>query len=510
MSSRSLIGTLALRHGPRVSTAERRAFLKASLAASAGLLMSSRGAYALSRLGRDSQKRIVVIGAGFSGLVCGHELKNAGYDVTLVEARNRVGGRVLSANAANGREWLKGRNVEFGAELIGSNHLAWVNLAEKFGLEFIDVTEDEEADAPVVIDDKELSAEESAKLWEDMEAGLAHMNEMAAPVPEDEPWAVAEAARLDKMSVQEWIDSLDAPPLVKKAMWVNQTSDNGQDAGKQSLLGQLAAVKGGGLEKYWTDSEVYRCKGGNDQLAAKLADAIGRDRIVTKLAVRSVSLRGGAVVVECADGRTLECDDVVFTAPPATWKKIQFSPSLPEAMAPQVGLNAKYFAAVKYRFWEKGDPKLSQYALSNGVLNMTWDATDNQGPVGGEGGAEGACLVGFAGGSACEKGLRMSREERDKAFGDLFERFFPGYRENFVKSFYMDWPNEPWAGASYSFPAPGQVTTVGPMMAKAHMDGRLHLAGEHTCYKFVGYMEGALQSGLRVAQSLAKRDGVLK
>jgi monoamine oxidase len=64
--------------------------------------------------------------------------------------------------------------------------------------------------------------------------------------------------------------------------------------------------------------------------------------------------------------------------------------------------------------------------------------------------------------------------------------------------------------ASYSFPAPGQVTTAGPLMAQAHAAGRLHLAGEHTCYKFVGYMEGALDSGIRIAKRLAARDGVTK
>jgi monoamine oxidase len=74
----------------------------------------------------------------------------------------------------------------------------------------------------------------------------------------------------------------------------------------------------------------------------------------------------------------------------------------------------------------------------------------------------------------------------------------------------MDWPKDHWAGASYSFPAPGQVTTVGPLMAQAHLGGKLHIAGEHACYKFVGYMEGGLTSGASVARRIAKRDGVLK
>jgi monoamine oxidase len=75
-----------------------------------------------------------------------------------------------------------------------------------------------------------------------------------------------------------------------------------------------------------------------------------------------------------------------------------------------------------------------------------------------------------------------------------------------VKSRYMGWPKEEWTMGGYSFPAPGQVTTMGPLMAKGV--GRMHLAGEHTCYKFVGYMEGALNSGAAIARKLAKRDGV--
>jgi monoamine oxidase len=177
-------------------------------------------------------------------------------------------------------------------------------------------------------------------------------------------------------------------------------------------------------------------------------------------------------------------------------------------MDPQMGLNAKYFAHVKARFWEKLEPKRSQYALSDGLINMTWDGTDAQGDVSDENG--GACLTGFAGCPSCERALAMSKDERDKAFADAYESFYPGFKDNFVQSRYMDWPKDPWVLASYSFPAPGQVTTVGPLMAQAHSNGRLHIAGEHTCYKFVGYMEGALDSGIRIAKRLAKRDGVTK
>jgi monoamine oxidase len=78
-----------------------------------------------------------------------------------------------------------------------------------------------------------------------------------------------------------------------------------------------------------------------------------------------------------------------------------------------------------------------------------------------------------------------------------------------LKTRFMDWPSDAWVRASYSFPAPGQVTTMGPTLREG-VGGHLHFAGEHTCYAFVGYMEGALNSGVSIARRLAQRDGVLK
>jgi monoamine oxidase len=503
--ARSLVATLAHRYAPRVSPAQRREFLRLTLAASAGLLLSGLAPASLARPGRDSRKRVVVLGAGFAGLACAFELHAAGYDVTVLDPRDRVGGRVLSFNAGFKNEYVPGRNVEGGAELIGSNHPAWVAYAERFGLEWLDVTDDEgDAVAPVTIGGKMLSWDEGAELWEHMEKGLSAMNALAADVPEDEPWNAPRAKELDATNSAAWVAKLDLPDLVKAAMLINQVSDNGQAAEKQSLLGQLAAVKGGGLEKFWTDSEVYRCKGGNSQLAHHLAKGLGPDRVVLGLAARSIRLKGDVVIVEASDGRTLECDDVVLTAPPPLWRKISMSPGLPESLAPQMGVNAKYLARVSSRFWEKLGPRRSQYALSDGLIQQTWDGTDAQ-----EGEGE-ACLVGFAGGPPCERVLAMSKPERDAAVGAVLESYYPGYAKALVEARYMDWPKDPWAGASYSFPAPGQVTTMGPQMARAHMGGRLHLAGEHTCYKFVGYMEGALNSGVRVARTLAQRDGIAK
>ena len=128
----------------------------------------------------------IVIGAGFSGLAAAYELSKAGYDVTVVEARNRVGGRVISFS-----DLVPGKNVEGGGELIGSNHPAWVGYAKQFGLKFLDVSE-EDLEAPVVLGGKRLTSDESDALWEEMEKAFNTMNADAAKVDADEPWTAAE------------------------------------------------------------------------------------------------------------------------------------------------------------------------------------------------------------------------------------------------------------------------------------------------------------------------------
>lgn len=493
--SRSLFARLNHRYGNPVNAFTRREMLKATLAGSAGLLLSGLPAFAQKPAGRIGPKRVVVIGAGFSGLACAHELLAAGYDVTVIEARNRVGGRVLSFS-----DLVAGKNVEGGGELIGSNHPTWVNYAKQFNLEFLDVTEAEDAEFPILLDGKRLGAEEAETLWEEMDAALATMNEDAKKVDPDQPWAAEGAAALDKRTTKDWIDSREGSELMKKGLWVQMAADNGQDPARQSYLGNLAQVAGGGVEKYWTESEVYRCKGGNQQLAMKLAEAIGKDRIILKLPVNRIEAKGKLMIVTCADGRTLECDDVVLSAPPSTWGKINMSPKLPAALAPQMGTNVKYLAAVKSRFWK--EKKLAPDSLTDTHISMTWEGTDNQE------GDEGAALNCFSGGPQAERARGLAKERRDAAYAEELEKLYPGFKDNFVSARFMDWPGDPWTNAGYSFPAPGQVTTVGPLLHKGV--GNLHFAGEHCSYKFVGYMEGGLNSGASLAKRLAQRDGLLK
>ena len=178
----------------------RRDMIERSLAAAAGILLSSR----FTAVPRAAAGRVIVVGGGFSGLAAAYELSRAGYEVTVAEARNRVGGRVLSF-----KDLVPGKNVEGGGELIGSNHPAWVGYAKQFGLEFLDV-EEEDLEFPVVLNGKRLTGEESEKLWEEVEPAFNTIITDAAKVDADLPWKAANAEALDKRTLASWIDALKA------------------------------------------------------------------------------------------------------------------------------------------------------------------------------------------------------------------------------------------------------------------------------------------------------------
>ncbi len=496
--SRSLYGLMKRRRMPRVDPASRRDWLKHVAAAGAALLWSGSLSGCAGLGARRDGKRVVVVGGGFAGLTAASQLLAMGYDVTLLEARSRVGGRVVTFS-----DFVTGRTVEGGGELIGSNHPTWLAYAERFGLELTEIVEPEEAEFPVVLDGQRLTAEESAALYEELDAAVTTINDDARAIDADAPWTSANAAALDARSTADWMTALEVSPRCKDALRAQFEADNGAPLERQSYLANLAQVKGGGVETYWTDSETHRCAGGNQRLAQELAKTLqvdGKSRVRLNAAVARIDHAGAVVKVTLSDGSVLEADDVVLALPPSLWGTIAFDVALPAELTVQMGVNVKYLAAVKSRYWEAAG--LAADALSDATVGWTWDATHRQvGP--------GDCvLTAFSGGPGAEQARAFPAAQRDERYAAELDVLLPGFRANFVQSRFMDWPSDPLTRASYSIPTPGQLMRFGPLL-KAGL-GKLHFAGEHCSHAFVGYMEGALQSGVAVARRLASRDGQLR
>ena len=213
---RSLYARLHARHGEPI---DRREMIRRSLAAAAGLLAATGTPFGAQR---SSAPRVVVIGAGFAGLAAAYELSRDGANVTVLEARNRVGGRVLSF-----QDLVPGGTMEGGAELIGTNHPIWMDYKERLGLKFIDITE-EDGEAPIVLNGRRLTAAQSAQLWEDMTAALNRLNADAAKIPDPfAAWTAPDAAAWDRRSLADWIAALDAPELCKTGVEAQMVADNG-------------------------------------------------------------------------------------------------------------------------------------------------------------------------------------------------------------------------------------------------------------------------------------------
>lgn len=478
----------------------RRRMLQATAAAGAALLLSS------AALGRARPARtrhtVIVVGGGLSGLACALELRAAGYDVHILEARDRCGGRVLTWCDSEQNAFISGRTLEAGGEFIGESHALCHAYAERAKVELVPVKRPE-APAAVFIAGTRLSEEDTRRLWQDMSTAFAGLSTLAEPIDADKPWTSARAEELDKRTVQSWIDALEGPELLKKACRESLLADIGVDPETASLLGLLARVKAGGLEKYWSSVERYRCKGGNILLAAGIMNLFGFEDMTPSTPIARIALGPRGVALESTEGFTFEAEDVVLAVPPSVYNQIRFEPALPPSVEVQMGISAKYLAYLSRRFWSES--KSGANTLSDGPVQRTWDATAEQ-P-----GNSDVCLAAFTAGPRASRLLNTAPDALDEEVSRHIAPMFPEYPVNFVASRMQDWSRDAWSRGSSAFPAPGQVTRAGPALEHGAFEAagvsRLHFAGDHACTRYAGTMEGALQAGVAVAKRLAARDG---
>jgi monoamine oxidase len=284
-------------------------------------------------------------------------------------------------------------------------------------------------------------------------------------------------------------------------------ADNGVPVEQQSLLGVLAMVKGGGLDRYWTDTELFRCQSGNQSLAEHFERQLNERKhtVITGTPVRQLRPAGGGIEIHL-DNQGKEpdrADDVICAVPPSVWHTIDVS-AFPElagklSSPPRMGSNVKNLMRFEKRFWEAfaSSPTLS----ADGPVDLTWETTEEE--KGGD-----FVLVAFSGAVDAVECAGWSASERDKKYLDAMQAPYPGISHEIRDQRFKNWPEDQWTRGSYYFPRPREVTAWGPLW-KAGYGGWFHFAREHSCYAFMGYMEGALASGYRLARRLAIRDQIV-
>jgi monoamine oxidase len=447
------------------------------------------------------KKRVIVVGAGFAGLCAAYELSQFDYEVTVYEARNRIGGRVESNH-----KFIPKRTVERGAELIGSNHPLWLAYQEKFGLEFTDVKD--YGNSPVRLGGHTLTAEESQPLFQEIDDVFDALTDKAATILDPfQPWLNPNASTLDNMSFVDWLakEFPECSPDCRYAVVEQLETDNGVPATQQSLLAVLAMIKGGGLASYWEDTEVYRCKGGNTRLARKFRAELQKKpgcSVHTNSPVKSILLKDGKVIVKVKGRKQLDADDLILAVPPSVWDRITFkNADLRRKLQnwPQMGENVKFLMRFDRRFWQ--DTGTSPTLTQDGPADLTWETTENHKP--GD-----FAMVAFSGGHDAHTCSQWTGSRVKTNYIQALEKVYVKIGPEIRDHYFANWPKEPWTKASYCFPAPNQVVAWGPMF-KLGYQNQIHFAGEHCCYAFMGYMEGALQSGFRTARRMAVRDGFL-
>jgi monoamine oxidase len=379
----------------------------------------------IARKTRKKMPNVIVVGAGFAGLCAAYELMGLGFAVTVLEARDRVGGRVWSLS----RGLVPDRVLEGGGELIGANHPLWLSYRQQFHLSFSNVAEYE--NSPIRLDGRTLSFTQTKQLNKEMHKMLKRLTDLAETIIDPfEPWINRDARRLDRLSLADWLEQTKGKPACKRAVAQMLAADNGVPAAKQSLLGVLAMIKGGGLDRYWSDTEVYRCKGGNQQLAecfeAQLNE--GNSRVLKNSPVCRIARSGGIARVWVKGMETShEADHVILAIPPSVWHTITFTDRKLAARlrpAPKMGSNVKYLMRLGRRFWQDfgGSPTLSE----DGPVDITWETTEaepnDRGKIG---------LVAFSGAQDASKCTGWRSNLRRRHYVRALEPAYPNLdREN--------------------------------------------------------------------------------
>jgi monoamine oxidase len=483
---------------------DRRRFLAGAVASgallAAGCSHDSSSSPATTRPRPDpgAARRVVVVGAGLAGLTTALDLRDAGWDVVVLEARDRVGGRVFTIRDA----FSDGLHAEGGGESIDDNHHDLLRMIRRFGLRTEDRLRNREATGIVYRDGRRWSiadyvAQRGGQVLDDYDRFDVELARIAEDVDPENPQDSPRAEELDAMSVQDFLDSLDLVPEAKFLVDADTSSYAAAELTDISMLfwaqqWQIVADVPYGAE------ETMRIAGGNSRLPEAMAAELGAS-LRTSAPVRWISRNDDQMDVGGGGGPPVPAAHVVLATPPGTWGAIDMEPGLPDqatavASGLALGPAAKVITRYDRAFWRtEGQSGLSVADLPFGV---TWDATDSY-----DSGGAGLLTAFITGQGAIDLSALDDVDRIAEVHRQLDEVFPEGRRFRADESATTAWVNEPLTGGGYAVYAPGQVVPYWPVLRRPI--GRLWFAGEHT-ESLAGYMESAVRSGHRVAGQIGR------
>lgn len=440
--------------------------------------------------------RVVVVGAGLAGLIAARDLVTVGADVTVLEARDRVGGRML------GVPMLNGATADGGAAYLGERHTELLALLKDHGLDVVSTGMD--GDSTFLVSEQHtitsgrvppLNAIALGDLFDRLEDLVDRVDPVA-------PWNTPDAERLDKLTVDQWLVHEGMHPDAQTFFPLFLGEMMAADPAAISVLHMAFYLCSGGgiryLNAFKGGAQEWRIDGGAHLLGEALAADLG-DRVRLNTPVVAIDQDADGVVVSGvsgADGTStkIRADRAVIAIPPMLAQGIEFRPAL---TAPRATAATGRGCAVKVHLGYPGplwrDRGLSGWSVSSGgpLLSTVDDSPPDE---------SAGLLTGFVTGAEAGAFSSLTATEQRKQVLAHTRRLFPDLPDP-TKYAVTDWLSEKYSQGCYAaLFGPGDWLELGPHLTAPQ--GFLHWAGTETSLEFFGLMEGAIRSGQRAATEL--------
>jgi monoamine oxidase len=452
-----------------------------------------------------SNPTIVVVGAGLAGLTCAYRLKRAGYAAEVHEASDRLGGRCWT-----GRDFFAdGQIYEHGGELIDQGHTQIRSLAQELRLKLDNLlrAEDNATELLAYIDGAPYPHEEITddikQAWQKI-----HSDVSAASYPTLFDNFTERGHELDQLSIVDWIEESIPGGMASRLGQLLDIAYNieyGAESDEQSSLNLLYLLGYSGqgqLRIFGPSNEKYHVRGGNDQIPARLGDALGGQVTLESELVAVQQTPGGRYDLTFRQGSrsaTVTADKLVLALPFSILRhsvdisKAGFSDRKLLAIEEQgMGTNSKLHLQFTSRYWTSLGSNGETFS-DTGYQN-SWEVSRAQPGKPG-------ILVDYTGGDIGASFGSGTPTTRAQQFLAQIEPVLPGLSQRWNGKATVDfWKSYEWTLGSYSYWKVGQYTKFAGI--EGRQEGDVHFCGEHTSIDFQGYLNGAVETGERAAEEV--------